>query len=60
MPQHLSCIRFLWVLSGSVCIYSTPVKMINAGNATRRPDLYLNSLIDAFVEYILMKANNKT
>ena len=35
-------------------------RMVNQGNAARRPDLYLNSTIDAFVECVLTKANSKT
>ena len=35
-------------------------KLFNAGTAGRRPDMYLNSTIDAYVECVLTKGNNET
>ena len=35
-------------------------KLINAGTASRKPDLYLNSIVDAYVECVLTAGNNLT
>ena len=35
-------------------------KLINAGTASRKPDLYLNSSVDTYVECVLTTANNLT
>ena len=36
------------------------LKQVKAGKAARKPDLNLNSPVDAFVERVLAAANNKT
>ena len=35
-------------------------KLINAGTASRKPDLYFNTSVDSFVECVLTTANNAT
>ena len=35
-------------------------KLINAGTASRKPDLYLNTTVDAYVECVLTTGNNLT
>ena len=35
-------------------------KLINAGTAARKPDLYFNSTIDSYIECVLTSANNAT
>ena len=35
-------------------------KLINAGTTARKPDLYLNSTIDSYVECVVTSANNAT
>ena len=55
-------LELLIVLSG-VSFLQTRLfnpKLINAGTAVRKPDLYLNSSIDAFVECVLTTAKNNS